>query len=68
MTAKAHSLALLAHWSEFPALVNGADRDSLLAFCKALDPNGDFADLSLAELRMVALEWAADEFHTRTRG
>ena len=68
MTAKTHALALLTLWSEAPALINGADRDTLLAFCIALDPNGDFEPLTLAELRAVALEWAADEYYTRNRG
>lgn len=65
---KAHALALLTLWSEAPALVNGATRDALLAFCQALDTNGDFEPLTLAELRAVALEWAADEYHVNNRG
>lgn len=65
---KAHALALLTLWSEAPALVNGAERDALLAFCQALDANGDFEPLSLAELRAVALEWAADGYHVNHRG
>jgi len=65
---KAHALALLTLWSEAPSLVNGAERDTLLAFCNAIDANGDFDALTLEELRAVALEWAADEFHTNHRG
>lgn len=68
MTTKSHALALLTLWSEAPALINGADRDTLRAFCEALDPNGDFADLSLPDLRTIALEWAADEYHVNHRG
>lgn len=64
---KAHALALLTLWSEAPALVNGATREALQAFCAALDPNGDFEPCTLADLQTIAREWAADEFHTRQR-
>jgi hypothetical protein len=60
---KAHALALLTLWANVPSLINAADRDTLQAFCSALDPNGDFDALTHAELCTVALEWSADEFH-----
>ena len=61
-TSKAHALALLTLWSEAPALINGATREALQAFCAALDPNGDFETLALADLQTIAREWAREEY------
>lgn len=58
---------LLCIYSECPALIQTAPLVALRALCSELDPNGEYDNLSVSDVRQIVTDWAQDEYHIRHR-